>query len=126
MPKLPIYRAVSDDYTLIDNDGEELNPREGEWVKFKKKLPGRLVKLLSTVSALDAADDDADQRMGEAMDQLVPLLSKNIVGWNWTDLWTGEPLPEPSEDAIWDLDIGEIFYLAGKLSENLQSPKAPS
>lgn len=127
---MPVVKVVCDDFAVEDEAGELFYPRADEWVKLKKRIPGRLLKLLLKLMRLQSEMDE-EETAGEfegVLDQLAPLMAGSIVAWNWHDLWAeGDELPvlpKPTADVILDLDISEIFYLAGKLFELTQSPKA--
>lgn len=135
--KMPVFLVACDDLVMTTEDDEEFHPREGEWVKFYKRLPGRMVKLMLRAMRLQGIvgeDEEAAGELEDTLDKLVPMLAKTIHSWNWSDLWAdvGDDedvvlLPSPpTADAIWDLNIDtEIFYLIGKLMTQTQSPKAP-
>jgi hypothetical protein len=129
MHKRPVFTVECDDLRAIDEDGVTYHPRAGEWVRFYRRMPARLVHALTRAAGFqDSSDEEAAAAMGEILGELVPRLSKAIHSWNWSDLWSenGASLPDPTEDVLWDLDLDELFYLAGKLFESTQVPLAPS
>lgn len=132
--KVPYKRVICDDFEIELEDGTTVNPREKEFIVFKKKLPADLIRLMIRLMALENLDDDdpqAQQEMGLVLDKLIPRLADVISKWNWKDIWAeveeGEKLPylgNPTEDVLWSLDIyTELFYIVGKLMEDTQAPK---
>jgi hypothetical protein len=127
--KRPLFTVECDALTAIDEDGNEYAPRAGEWVRFYRRMPAKLVRVLTQAAGFESAsDEEAAGVMGEVLDDLVPRLAQAIHSWNWSDTWSenGAALPDPTEDVLWDLDLDELFWLAGKLFEATQAPLAPS
>lgn len=132
--KMPTFLVTCDDLEMEGEDGEKVYPRQGEWVRFRKRLPGKMVKLMlraMRLQSLVGEDDEAAGELEDTLDKLLPMLAKCIVGWNWCDLWSDDEEPPllpspPSADDIWDLSLDtETFWLMGKLMAQTQSPKAP-
>jgi len=129
---IPSVTVDVSDFAITTDDGE-IHPREGQHVRFKRKVSGRMVKLMLKVMRmrnLDMDDNESVEQFEESLDQIVPHLAKSIVDWNFTNTWEVDedgvrlPLPPmPSVEDIWDLDYEEIFYLVNKLFSQLQAPK---
>jgi hypothetical protein len=125
---MPVFRVECDDFTIDGLDGEELAPRDGEWIDIKRRMPAKLVRMLVSVNNMRMEDEEsALNSLGNALDELVPLLAQVLVDWNWTDIWDTErpPLGKPTEETLWRLDIEELFYLSSKLMGQSEPPKAP-
>ncbi len=126
--KMPTFVVQLDGYAIEDEDGVTVYPRVGEWVRFKKRLPARLIKLMIQIMNVQALESgEADTEMGLVMAELVPYLAKQIVAWNLTDIWDedGPAMAEPSAETLWDLDLDEVMFLNSALFERLETPKAP-
>lgn len=123
---MPLLQVDCGDLVVTDGEDNEIMPREGEWVMMYKRIPARLVRLLMNTQ-VNVGDEETVSNLGDTLDEMIPPLAKIIQAWNWTDIWDEKrpPLPSPSEEALWDLDIEEIFYLVGKLMEQSAAPKAP-
>lgn len=124
---VPTFRVACDDYLIEDESGENYAPHAGEWVKFYRRMPARLVRALTRAAALqaDISEADAAEALRDTLEELVPRLSRAIHSWNWIDPFSenGAAL-ETDEAALWELDLSELFYLAGKLFERTQAPLA--
>jgi hypothetical protein len=130
---MPSTTVDCGDFTIEMDDGTTIHPREGQQVRFKRKVSGRMVRLMLDVMQmgnLDSEDADSTKQLGESLDELVPRLVRSIIDWNFLDIWNPDddgvcpPLPiMPTADDIWDLGYDEIFYLVNKLFEQLQAPK---
>jgi len=131
--KMPVYKVTCEDFVITGEEGQEFAPRAGEWVVLRKRLPANLLRLLLDMQNLSAGEDEAD---GEALvdsintilADLIPLLVQVIHSWNWTDIWDEKraPLPPPTAETLWTLDVEEIFYLATKLLALTEAPNATS
>ena len=120
MAKPPTRQVPSDD-CLIEVDGVEYKIHEGEWVKVINSFVIGSLKIMRRVtelqSQMDSLEDDETIRkvilMDDTMDELVGVLQRRIVEWNWTDD-LGNPLPQPlnNPDAFQSLRIEELMYLA--------------
>lgn len=130
MYKLPTVTVNCDDYVIEDEQEKEIPIREGETVTFISYIPGKTLKMLTRIMNMEAVEDDTEgvNSMHSALESLIPILSRCITRWTWTDLLDeNRPvLPKPTPDVLWDLDIRELFYLAGKLSSLTNSPKGSS
>jgi hypothetical protein len=119
--KLPIIKVDCDDYVIKGEDGQEYKPREGEWLRLRKRLPARLFRLLLGIQSLQGEEDEIGEEeannVSGILQELLPLLAQVIHSWNWTDIWDEErpALPPPTTETLWLLDIEEIFYLATKV-----------
>ena len=123
---MPLFRVDCSDLAITDDEGNQIMPREGEWVQMHKRIPARMVRLLMNAQ-VEFGDEAVVSNLGETLETLIPLLAKIIHAWNWTDIWDEQrpALPSPSVEVLWDLDIEEIFYLVGKVMEQSSAPKAP-
>jgi len=125
---MPLFTVDCGDYVIVSEDGEEIHPREDEWVKFKQRTPARLFKVMLDFVGLQqdsGSGEDMVAELGGAMDSLLPLLVKHIHSWNWTDVWEDDrpPLGEPAEEVLWDLDFNELTYLVEKLLGGVEAKK---
>jgi len=127
------HTVVADDLLVTDDDGEEFAPRQGEWVKLRKKFPMRLLRVGAQLSRLYAGgEDDIDmEEVEDAFDQLIGLLAPLIVDWNWTNHKEDGSedgklpiltLPRQEPDILWDLDEGELMWILDKISDQVASP----
>jgi hypothetical protein len=97
--KRPLFTVECDALTAIDEDGNEYAPRAGEWVRFYRRMPAKLVRVLTQAAGFESAsDEEAAGVMGEVLDDLVPRLAQAIHSWNWSDTWSenGAALPDPT------------------------------
>jgi len=104
----------SDDFTITDDAGTEYHPHEGEWVVFRRDLPWRATRLR------------ADLTNAVFARQVVKVLARQILDWNWTDDYD-ETLPNPSDrtafvESLWDLSDRERDYLLDKMWVPAQVP----
>jgi len=118
--KPPTRQVPSDDCT-IEIDGVEYHIHEGEWVNVVSsfavgslRIMRRMTELQSQMDALE--DDEAIRKvilMDDTVGELVDVLQRRIVEWNWTDDM-GAPLPQPfhNPDAFSSLRLEELMYLA--------------
>ena len=123
--------VTADDLLILDEDGEEFAPRAGEWVKFRRKVPLKLLRAAGAMSAEGAAL--ADQVDG--FRDLVDILNSIIVDWNWSDedAEPGEdgrlpvlPLPRDDPEVLWRLDQDEVMYLVEALMDRVAAAPNPS
>lgn len=118
--RAPVERVACDDCTL-DIAGEEFRPHEGEWVEILPVLKVSDLQLFERI--MDFGDKLAIAR-GESAREVTSLLAsefthfcdllaRRIVAWNWTDVVTGEPLPQPfgRPEVLAELTEAELVYL---------------
>jgi len=100
-------KIYGDFLTHEDDEGNECHMRAGEWIEFKRKqTPNDMRRLLEFAEMENAANNELQMQMDEA----VSFLARKIVSWNFTDLFTdGEPLPDPTEETLNELDLDDIF-----------------
>ncbi len=128
MKYVPSITVPSDDLIVVDDEGNEHKPHEGEWVRFKKRLPYALVRLVWGNE--DLSDLEADERFRRRMargEEIVQALQRQIVDWNWTDEH-GQPLPKPDErelflDALRWLSPDEVTWLMGHVMDGAMPEK---
>lgn len=135
---IPSITVPSDDLVIVDDEGNEHHPHEGEKVVFRKGVPLRVMRVMRRVSKLatfEEMDDEALSRLsesareryecqrraaieqyGDLSESLIRVLARQILDWTWTDEW-GDPFPRPEMDheafieALWDLDDAELAWL---------------
>ena len=127
------HTVIADDLLVTDDDGEEFAPREGEWVKLRKKFPMRLLRVGAQLSRLyTEGEDDVDmEEVEEAFDRLIGLLAPLVVDWSWTNHKEDEgedgkppilPVPRHEPDVLWDLDEDELMWILDKISDQVAAP----
>ncbi len=103
-------RILCDDLVYTDEDGEEFNPRVGQWVEVRKKTSGQDYATMLKLGALGGDDEMSAAQMEEMvamLPEMYALLAHKITSWNWTDLWSDDnkPLPSPTAEIVGDLDF---------------------
>ena len=127
--------VYANDLLVEDENGEEYAHREGEWVKFIKKVPMRLIRVgrqfQTFVEAEDISLEEFDDILGEVVDLLAPL----IADWNWTnqdvepDADDKLPLldkPRERPGVFWDLEMEEVMWLLEKQIDQTTAPDPTS
>jgi hypothetical protein len=127
---IPSVTVPSDDFVVEDEDGNEYRPHEGEWVKFRTRLPFAVFKMVwGAVPDLDELEDKARIQLNiERGEDARRALAHQIVDWDWTDD-DGEPHPRPGDDkegfaeVLGWLSREESDYLIGKMIVPGEAPK---
>jgi len=129
---VPSVRVPSDDLVLIDEEGNEHRPHEGEWVVFRKGVPLRVMRIMRRVmdarqfeelpeedldklSAGERARYDREREAAmaeyaELSEDLIGVLARQILDWSWTsEEWSEElddfvPHPRPRDNRAGFLD----------------------
>ena len=114
---VPSLVVKSDDLVVQDDEGTEYHPHAGEWVRLRRSVSLRSVRvaqLAQETSAEDAASYAA------VVESLIGILKRQILDWNWTDE-NSEPMPQPGvpefEEALWDLENYELNWLQSHLAD---------
>lgn len=120
MAKPPVRQVPSDD-CVVEIDGKEYRLHEGESVSVVSSFAVGDLKLMRRVAGLQSEMDDLDDEeqmrkvmlMDDTFDEMIDVLQRRIVAWNWTDDQS-RPLPQPhgNPDAFRSLRITELMYLA--------------
>ena len=138
MAKPPTRQVPSDD-CIVDIDGVEYHLHEGEWVKVVSSFAVGSLRIMRRMtelqSQMDALEDDEQIRkvilMDDTVGELVDVLQRRIVEWNWTDD-LDNPLPQPFHNpaAFQSLRLEELMYLAlvvrGDSPDEQKNGSAPS
>lgn len=100
---IPTFTVQSDDLAVTDDEGVEHHPHAGEWVKFRRDMPWRLVRL------------SPDMPDAEYTQTVIDVLVRQIRDWSWTGE-DGQPLPRPEDgrpfvECLWDLANYERVWL---------------
>ena len=96
MKYVPSIKVPSDDLVLVDDEGNEHRPHEGEWVQFRRSLPLVALRLIWERPDLEGLEPvEAFQANIERSEAVVQALAHQIVDWNWTDDFD-KPLPSPA------------------------------
>ncbi len=111
---IPTFVQASDDLVVKDDEGIEHHPHAGEWVRFRRDVPWRMVRIAP------------DMPNSEYCPLIIGLLTRQIIDWNWTGD-DGQPLPQPGDsafvDRLWDLGDYEREWLrANCWQRNLPNP----
>lgn len=104
----------------------DLAGREGQWVRFRARLPWRLMR--ETIQSgrvaqeITGATGDSDSSaiwarmgaLGEHMDIVERVINRTVVEWGMLDE-DGQPLPIPSMDDRYldELTQDEVYWLYG-------------
>jgi hypothetical protein len=125
---------------LVDEEGNEHKPHEGEWVRFRVSVPMAVMRLSTMASQVGDLGDDASeeevanavQEYGQITDGLIDALQRQILNWNWTDQhWKKYPTPADRvafRKVLEDLEDYEVGWLmehmsdGAKLRKNSSSP----
>jgi len=136
---VPKIVVSSDDLVVIDEDAPEDAPQEereyyphyGETVTFRKSVPLKVMRTLSTVAHVQSLDPTQDpEAFGDAAEALVSVLATQIIDWTWTD-HDGEPMPRPRQktdfvEALWTLETYELVWLQQHMADGAKVPNRPS
>lgn len=123
---VPSIEVPSDDLVVVDDEGNEHHPHEGEKVVFRKGVPLRVMRVMRRVTNIpefEELDDEALEKLserereryerkqqemanqyGELSEELIRVLARQILDWDWTsEEWDEEnerfkPLPRPVAD----------------------------
>lgn len=126
MPKRPTKRppprrVATDDFTFTQ-DGIDYQPHADEWVEIVPIVRAKDYRSLQRLSQMGdrlaiSADDSAEQAdvLTTEFEYIADVLANRIVRWNWTDIITGDELPQPHKqpEVISDLTTEEMMYLIG-------------
>ena len=119
--KIKPFRVASDDCGVTVG-GHEYHPHVGEWIEIIPGLTVREVGVMrkmrvvqTQMAAIEGDDDEAEERVviiSGSLDEVIGLLQKRVVRWNWTDA-TGAKYPQPADnpDVFMDLHTHEVYYL---------------
>ena len=114
MKRAPLIVEKSDDF-VMEYNGEEYHPHEGEEVVFRRVIsPSALMKMMK---AANMQNVDQEAAIDYLYEDACPVLFKAIQSWTWTDMYDGEKL-ELSIDTLRELSIEEINYLTEKFFES--------
>lgn len=147
---VPSIKVPSDDLVVIDDEGNEHHPHQGESVLFRKGVPLRVMRVMrrvTNVPEFEELDEEAlaklserereryerkqqevTEQYGELSEELIRVLVRQILDWDWTDEW-GDPLPRPETDreafveALWDLDDAELTWLQEHYTDGATASK---
>lgn len=135
-PTPPSYQVKADDcpYVVETAAGQEtFYPHVGEWVRVvpvqrlgDAEILHRFTQIAGELSALQGDREQAariSQLAAAQMAGLYRYIKGRVLGWNWTDFLTGEPLPQPGDDAavLQSLAISEVFWLIRAIQRNTPS-----
>lgn len=127
---VPEFTVPADDLVVVDEDGNEHHPHEGEWVRFRKGVPMSIMRLVASAAQIEEVPDGAPDALREAAaieyarvsEGIVKALARQIRDWNWTDE-DYQPLPRPVADheafveTLWNLDDYELAWLQEHLTD---------
>lgn len=129
---VPTVQVASDDLVVLDDEGQEHRPHEGEWVRFRRSVPLRVMRMVARFGELDEADlEEQTAEYGAAAEELIAVLARQIVDWSWTDE-ESVPLPRPRTEraafveALWDLENYELRWLQEHLGDGAKVPNGSS
>lgn len=133
---VPSVQVRSDDLVIVDDEGNEHRPHEGEWVRFRKDVPIFITELTERASHLQEIAEEAGEQVvtpelateyAEVSRGIIRALKRQIRDWTWTDEdW--QPLPKPKdrgafERCLWELADFELAWLQQNLSAGAQVSK---
>lgn len=101
-------RQIGESGEIMESEGYAIH--KGEWVAIYPVLTvGDRQTLIDAYQAF-IGGVDTDKVSAEA--EMLVTISRNIVGWNWTDM-TGQAYPEPYQnlDAMKMLTPDEVLWL---------------
>ena len=114
---VPSLVVKSDDLVVQDDEGTEYHPHAGEWVRLRRSVSLRSVRVAQLAQRTSAEDVASYAALIEA---LIGILKRQILDWNWTDE-NSEPMPKPGapgfEEALWDLENYELNWLQSHLAD---------
>lgn len=146
---VPSITVPSDDLVVIDEEGTEHHPHAGEHVVFRKGVPLRVMRVMRRVAKMPEFEQldeeqvaklderkreqykeeqaEVSEQFGDLSDDLVRVMARQILDWNWTDEW-GDPLPRPHAgeafvEALWDLDDEELAWLQAHMTDGANASK---
>ena len=133
---VPTFQAASDDLVVLDEEGNEHRPHEGEWVRFRKGVPMSIMRLVAKAAQIEDLPDDAGEaereaatlQYAEVSEGIVKALAHQVYAWSWTDD-DYAPLPSPREDreafveCLWQLEDYEIAWLQEHLTDGANISK---
>jgi len=117
-------RIYATDLTLLDEDGNETTPRAQQWVELRPRVRLSIMRTAAKLLRIAEPGETDFGQVAEAFEELISLLRRQIVEWNWTDLDTGEPL-DARGDGLWELTQEELMWLLNQLMAALQVPNEP-
>lgn len=123
---IPSIKVLSDDLVVIDEEGNEHRPHEGEWVVFRKGVPLSVMRVarraanaqdfeelteedLAKLSEAERSHYERERRemaaeIGDLSEDLIHMLARQILDWSWTsEVWSDElddfvPYPRPRDN----------------------------
>jgi hypothetical protein len=108
LPRQP-YTVSSDDF-VVEEDGVEYRPHQGESVTFRGRMTvGDYLNAISLSRFSAEAMEDADKLFGQTIENL----ANRIVSWDWTGDY-GEQLPAPTAEVLKKLSFEELVWIIGK------------
>ena len=114
---VPSLVVKSDDLVVQDDEGTEYHPHAGEWVRLRRSVSLRSVRVAQL--AQETSEEDAAS-YAAVVESLIGILKRQILDWNWTDE-NSEPMPQPGvpefEEALWDLENYELNWLQSHLAD---------
>jgi len=114
---VPSLVVKSDDLVIQDDEGTEYHPHAGEWVRLRRSVSLRSVRVAQL--AQETSEEDAAS-YAAVVESLIGILKRQILDWNWTDE-NSEPMPQPGvpefEEALWDLENYELNWLQSHLAD---------
>lgn len=146
---VPSITVPCDDLVVIDDQGNEHHPHAGEHVIFRKGVPMRVMRVMRRVAKMPEFEqlndeqiaklserqreqyqekqDEVTEQYGDLSDDLIRVLARQILDWDWTDEW-GDPLPRPHDgeafvEVLWDLDDAEIAWLQAHYTDGASASK---
>ena len=112
----PLRRVYADDFTL-SIDGVEYRPHAGEWVEYSVVgTVGAYLDLLRSrsVEVVPSSEESAEETAA-FVERTREEVRRRLAAWDWTDMATGEPLPQPREGGIDRLSLAETLWLQAVL-----------
>ena len=114
---VPSLVVKSDDLVVQDDEGTEYHPHAGEWVRLRRSVSLRSVRVAQLAQETSAEDVTSYAALIEA---LIGILKRQIIAWSWTDE-NSEPMPKPGTpefvEALWDLADYELHWLSAHMAD---------
>lgn len=116
-------RVASDSFVIVGPDGQEYHPHKGEWVLLRQHLTPAMMKcILRFFGAKDALNRETALAYADTTDEMVQMLAKVVLDWNWTGP-DGQAYPKPSYEVLsGTLSFDEVSWLVGELQERETEP----
>ena len=103
----PSLVVKSDDLVVQDDEGTEYHPHAGEWVRLRRSVSLRSVRVAQLAQGTSAEDVASYAALIEA---LIGILQRQILDWNWTDE-NSEPMPKPGTVSYTHLTLPTTPYV---------------